>query len=877
MKHKRGLIGLLLVFMALTFVGCGSREKTEDLIRELILGLTNHGETEEVDESMSHEKEPMKETDTSGFSYHISSAENIVQDADSGITFVNNEVLVYLVSEDYKGQLEEYIQSIGGEIVGELPEIAEYQILLDTANSFSDIEKLVNTLESFDWVSSAFPNYALKFDESYIPNDKKWRHKWEDVPDGENWGMEAIDAPGAWDYYDQLKPVNIGIFDTMFDTDHEDLDFVEDPKGSVKVSASIARKEMKWSDHGTHVAGIVAASFNNNKGVTGVSVKNNLYGVSSQGLDALGYHNSQLWNLALYILIVKKECRVFNASLGSTVLTFAASRGDLVATEEINRYAHEVETCLKKLIDMGYSFVICKSAGNLNKVGGKEQFFKKDSDDETTPYSYYSYGDYEDYINGDKTNEKFFSRYKDREKEIEGRLESGNVDAKYDILGAITDENVRRRIIIVGAAENLGTHREGGFLGIIGGKKVHDGYKIAAFSQCGKRVDVIAPGVDIWSTIKGGYQGGWWGTSMASPYVAGVAGLIFSANPGIDADKVKEIICDTATGEYGEEKYGMVNAKKAVEAALKYSNDDDKSEDKLVLTQWVEYGDDGSEWVRTEFEYDAAGNQIRERNYYTATDVKRDVGYEYDSAGNQISETYYDDAGNVFSQIKDEYDSNGNIIKTTGCTADGSILEETGYEYDDAGNMTKQIFYSADENTNDAWSWSEFEYNTAGDVIKETDYDENGVVIIYDEYEYDQKGNLIRESIHNKNTGHYEYEYEYDSNKNLTKKTSYEGDRNLLGWEESKYDRNGNKIKYIKYSADGNADYQEEYQYDGVGNKVEYTAYDGTGNKSEWSKYEYDQNGNMIKETNYNPDGSVASWKEYQYEYLSKVLKVKSD
>lgn len=39
-------------------------------------------------------------------------------------------------------------------------------------------------------------------------------------------------------------------------------------------------------------------------------------------------------------------------------------------------------------------------------------------------------------------------------------------------------------------------------LGIIGKKKVHNGYAVAAFSQCGEGVDVIAPGVDIYSTVK---------------------------------------------------------------------------------------------------------------------------------------------------------------------------------------------------------------------------------------------------------------------------------------------------------------------------------------------------------------------------------------
>ncbi len=57
---------------------------------------------------------------------------------------------------------------------------------------------------------------------------------------------------------------------------------------------------------------------------------------------------------------------------------------------------------------------------------------------------------------------------------------------------------------------------------------------------------VVAPGVNIWSTTPGDAYEYLSGTSMATPHVAGVAALIFSANPNLTANEVENIITATA-------------------------------------------------------------------------------------------------------------------------------------------------------------------------------------------------------------------------------------------------------------------------------------------------------------------------------------------
>ena len=63
----------------------------------------------------------------------------------------------------------------------------------------------------------------------------------------------------------------------------------------------------------------------------------------------------------------------------------------------------------------------------------------------------------------------------------------------------------------------------------------------SSFSQWGaNNVDVAAPGSGIWSTIPGGRYGNKSGTSMATPHVSGVAGLIASAYPGASNAEIKD-------------------------------------------------------------------------------------------------------------------------------------------------------------------------------------------------------------------------------------------------------------------------------------------------------------------------------------------------
>jgi subtilisin family serine protease len=94
----------------------------------------------------------------------------------------------------------------------------------------------------------------------------------------------------------------------------------------------------------------------------------------------------------------------------------------------------------------------------------------------------------------------------------------------------------------------------------------------ASWSNYGNFVDVSAPGVSIWTTVKGGSYGAVSGTSFASPVTAGAIALMMAANPSLLSADLEEILKKTADdlGASGSDTYygdGRVNAAKAVAQA----------------------------------------------------------------------------------------------------------------------------------------------------------------------------------------------------------------------------------------------------------------------------------------------------------------------
>ena len=560
------LLGILVLFLG-------------TILAFLIFSNLSSEPAETVQEvSAVNVEKDIPETDMGDLIYHEPAAENVVMQG--GFGYVNNELLVTLDSSDSLSALKDYLRTIGGEVVGEIPVTADYQILLPAAHTQEELEQMIEQLKALPYVRRSSLNYAFELENdaisgssAYYPNDKKW-DDWSGNS-GNNWNMKAIDVPGAWVYHDQMQPVNVGIIEELFDPYHEDLSFEEMPFGNISAMGPYKYNGLGWwtskQSHGTHVAGIIGATFDNGKGVCGVAPNAKLYGANWKNGDGGKSYYTQ--KAALGYLVQKKHCRVLNLSfsIGGYGLRYSASQGGKKAQENFNILNADLTEFLDDLEkNTGNSFLICKSADNDND----KLFYKKDKEDVKNGIEYFWQGDYK--------KDPDYNKYKNRFKKDE--WVSGGTDARWDIYSGIDEPEIKDSIIVVGAAAVSGTHSYFGCK--------HNGYQVASYSNRGSRVDVLAPGgsdsdnvfpdAKIYSTVADGAVGYGYkvGTSMATPHVAGVAAMIFGIDPTFTAKEVKDILISTATGSYGsvKEQYPLLNARLAVEKAIKLSNEKAKGQ-----------------------------------------------------------------------------------------------------------------------------------------------------------------------------------------------------------------------------------------------------------------------------------------------------------
>jgi len=124
--------------------------------------------------------------------------------------------------------------------------------------SFASVDSFVKEVRSSGLASYIEPN--VKIQVCFTPNDPYWSYQW---------GPRIIEADYAWDTTIGDPSVLVAIIDTGIDWNHPDLVANYVPLGYDWVNDD--NDPMDDHGHGTHCAGIIAATINNSLGIAGLA------------------------------------------------------------------------------------------------------------------------------------------------------------------------------------------------------------------------------------------------------------------------------------------------------------------------------------------------------------------------------------------------------------------------------------------------------------------------------------------------------------------------------------------------------------------------------------------------------------------------------
>jgi subtilisin family serine protease/flagellar hook assembly protein FlgD len=174
--------------------------------------------------------------------------------------------------------------------------IEETNMSLIKISNMKDLITVATKLSKNPLVEYVEPNYRMQ--PKYVPSDPYFYKQWY---------LNKVEVPKAWDMTKGSAEVTVAVLDGGIQGDHPDL------RGKIVKPYNMISKNqlLKADDHGTHVAGIIAANMNN-QGITGIAPN-----VKIMPVNVFKHGGASSFDVASAVYYaVANKANVINLSLG---------------------------------------------------------------------------------------------------------------------------------------------------------------------------------------------------------------------------------------------------------------------------------------------------------------------------------------------------------------------------------------------------------------------------------------------------------------------------------------------------------------------------------------------------------------------------------
>ena len=429
------------------------------------------------------------------------------------LSFLPDELIAVAEEGIPYTDMERFFGERGIRVAGYVELTETYQLRLSGKHSLYGLGRLIEELEAEEQIACAAVHTVWEPAGCTVPEDP-WDKSadWEEMkPGASNWGLAAVGAPESWERFEP-GTVRLGLIDSAFDGEHEDLRF-----GLLRANESYSRsrsaEQTELWQHGTAVAAVAGALHDNELGLSGAAEDCLLYAFGSSGLCC------QMEQISALAELANQDVRVIQLGLSwQEELLEEISREDARARRYYwSEAARVAEAGLERLLAKDYDFLLVLPAGNG--------------------------------IQGEGADAALVSPF-----------------------AGLSETKLRQRILVVGAA---GLNRAGELTE-------------ASFSGRGDRVDLLAPGVDIYTALPQGNYGRLDGTSLAASFVSATAAEAWAMNPALSGAELGELLRRAGETPVAESETGLLDMTAALAAAEKGAKAlPDRAEEELALDAYA--------------------------------------------------------------------------------------------------------------------------------------------------------------------------------------------------------------------------------------------------------------------------------------------------